>query len=248
MNVERFRVRPGDRSALTRHRPDDTPGIDDKDAARERLLKNVEKIADCQDLLYAQGEYALLNHDFLWRTVQALPARGRIGVLNRSYYEDVVVVRVHPALLAAQHLPAERVTPRIWTERCEDIQTFERHLWRSGTTVRKFFLHVSRSEQRKRLLARLDDPLKNWKFSAADVEERTRWTAYTDAYRQAIAATSSARAPWYVIPADHKWYAHVLISEIIVKALDELDLAAPQLSAPKKRELAEARRELIRQR
>jgi PPK2 family polyphosphate:nucleotide phosphotransferase len=288
MNLARFRVRPGDRSALTRHRPDDTPGIDDKDDARERLRKNVERIADRQDLLYAQGERALLlifqgmdgsgkdsaiahvlsgvnplgtdvhafkqpsseelRHDFLWRTAKALPERGRIGVFNRSYYEEVVVVRVHPTLLAAQRLPAERVTPRIWTQRYEDIQAFERHLWRSGTTIRKFFLNVSRAEQRKRLLARLDDPLKNWKFSAGDVEERMKWTAYMDAYRQAIAATSTARAPWYVIPADHKWCAHVLVSEIIAQTLDEMDLALPTLSAAKKRELAQARGRLLRQR
>jgi PPK2 family polyphosphate:nucleotide phosphotransferase len=187
-----------------------------------------------------------LSHGYLWRAVKALPARGRIGIFNRSYYEDVLVVRVHPELLAKQGLPAGRITPRFWKERFQDIRAFERHLWRNGTTVRKFFLHVSRSEQRRRLLERLEDPVKNWKFSPADLLERAKWKAYMKAYRQAIAATSAEQAPWYVIPADHKRFAHVLIAEIIVQTLDDLDLSVPTLSPGQKREVARARRLLMK--
>jgi PPK2 family polyphosphate:nucleotide phosphotransferase len=188
-----------------------------------------------------------LSHDYLWRAAKVLPARGRIGIFNRSYYEDVLVVRVHPQLLADQHLPQDRITPHLWKERFEDIRGFERHLWRNGTTVLKFFLHVSRSEQRRRLLKRLDDPVKNWKFSAGDIPERSKWNAYMSAYRKAIAATSTQHAPWYVIPADHKWFAHVLIAEIIVRALDDLYLAVPTLSPKQRRDLAGARRRLLKQ-
>jgi PPK2 family polyphosphate:nucleotide phosphotransferase len=188
-----------------------------------------------------------LSHDYLWRTGKALPARGRIGIFNRSYYEEVLVVRVHPELLAKQRLPEGRVTPRIWKERFEDIRALERHLWRSGTTIRKFFLNVSRSEQQRRLAERLDDPAKNWKFSPSDLDERGKWNAYMDAYRQAMAATSVNHAPWYVIPADHKWFARVLIAEIIVRTLDGLDLSFPRLSKSQKRDLAAARRRLIKE-
>jgi PPK2 family polyphosphate:nucleotide phosphotransferase len=285
--VERFRVRLGDPAALVRHRPDDTAQFRDKDSALEYLRKGVERLEARQELLYAQGEHALLlifqgmdaagkdgaikhvmsgvnplgtdvhsfkqpsseelSHDYLWRAVRAFPARGRIGIFNRSYYEDVLVVRVHPELLTRQRLPRERITRRVWDERFEDIRALERHLWRNGTTVRKFYLHVSPAEQRKRLLKRLDDPAKNWKFSPADLDERAKWKAYMQAYRQALAATSVAHAPWYVIPADHKWFAHVLIAEIIVQTLDELDLAFPRLSKDQKLERARARRRLIEQ-
>jgi len=285
--VERFRVRPGDLAALARHRPDYTAHFPDKDSALEYLRKGVKRLEARQELLYAQGEHAVLlvfqgmdgsgkdsaikhvmsgvnplgtdvhsfkqpsseelSHDYLWRAVKALPARGRIGIFNRSYYEDVLVVRVHPELLIKQRLPGGRVTPRFWKERFEDIRALERHLWRNGTTVRKFFLNVSRSEQRQRLLERLDDPAKNWKFSPSDLDERAKWKAYMEAYRQAMAATSVGPAPWYVIPADHKWFAHVLIAEIIVQTLDGLDLAFPRLAPGQRRELARARRRLARE-
>src|SRR5262245_14908007 len=185
-----------------------------------------------------------LAHDFLWRASNVLPARGRIGIFDRSYYEDVLVVRVHPALVAARRLPLELVTPRIWKERFEDINAFERHLWRSGTIIRKFFLQISRSEQEQRLLKRLDDPAKNWKFSAGDLPERAKWKAYMRAYADALAATSTAEAPWYVVPADHKWFAHCVIAEVILDTLDALDLSPPRLSGERKRELAAARRTL----
>jgi PPK2 family polyphosphate:nucleotide phosphotransferase len=185
-----------------------------------------------------------LNHDYLWRAARALPERGRIGIFNRSHYEEVLVVRVHRQLLKAQHVPSERVTRHIWRERFEDINAFERHLSRNGTIVRKFFLHVSRSEQRKRLLSRLDDPTKNWKFSPDDLAERSKWHAYMAAYRDVLRATSYDHAPWYVIPADHKWFAHVTIADIIVKTLADLDLSFPKLTREQRRQLEAAGRQL----
>jgi PPK2 family polyphosphate:nucleotide phosphotransferase len=183
-----------------------------------------------------------LDHDYLWRAAKVLPARGRIGIFNRSYYEEVLVVRVHPGLLAAEKLP--RIPPHIWKHRFEDINAFERHLWRNGTVIRKFYLHVSRAEQARRLLARLDDPAKNWKFQSADLVERDKWRAYRAAYADAIAATSTPHAPWYVVPADHKWFAQVVVADVIVDALEELKLAYPRLSAADRRTLQKARRQL----
>jgi len=188
-----------------------------------------------------------LDHDYLWRATQALPSRGRIGIFNRSYYEEVLVVRVHPEVLAAQKLPAERVGRDIWKHRFEDINGFERHLWRNGTIIRKFFLHVSRREQRNRLLARLDDPAKNWKFSSGDLVEREKWRAYQAAYADAIAATSQPHAPWYVVPADYKWFSAVVVADAIVEALDELDLSFPKPTPMQRRELRAARRRLLRE-
>jgi PPK2 family polyphosphate:nucleotide phosphotransferase len=285
MNVDRFRVRPGDRKALARHRPDHTANFRDKEAALEYLAKGVERLEVRQELLHAQGEYALLivlqgmdaagkdgvikhvmsgvnplgvdvhafkqpsseelSHDFLWRAEKVLPARGRIGIFNRSYYEDVLVVRVHPGILSASRLPQACSTKNIWKERFEDIKAFERHLWRNGTIVRKFFLHISRSEQKRRLLERLDDPAKNWKFSVSDIPERAKWHAYMRAYRDALAATSTHHAPWYVVPADHKWFSRVVIADVITQTLDDLKLAFPTLSSVQRRELARARRQLM---
>ena len=185
-----------------------------------------------------------LDHDYLWRAVKVLPGRGRIGIFNRSYYEEVLVVRIHPQLLEAQKLPRRLITPRIWKERFEDINALERHLWRNGTIVRKFYLHVSKREQQRRLLERLDNPEKNWKFSTADLVERAQWNAYRDAYADALAATSHDHAPWYVIPADHKWFAQALVADIVVDALAGLDLSLPQPDAQRRRDLAEARRQL----
>ena len=189
-----------------------------------------------------------LDHDFLWRAAKALPARGRIGIFNRSYYEEVLVVRVHPGLLKAQKLPTSLITHRIWNERFEDIKTFERHLANNGTVIRKFYLHVSKREQERRLLARLDDPAKNWKFSRQDLVERAQWKAYRDAFAEALAATSHDHAPWYVIPADHKWFVRALVADIIVDALDRLELAFPSLDAQQRGDLAKSRRELLRAR
>ena len=183
-------------------------------------------------------------HDFLWRAVKALPARGHIGIFNRSYYEEVLVVRVHPELLAAEKLPPERIGRHIWKHRYEDINAFERHLRRDGTIIRKFFLHVSRREQSRRLLARLDDPAKNWKFSPADLVERGKWRAYQQAYADALAATSQSHAPWYVVPADHKWFSAVVVADVVVDALEELDLTFPKLTAEQRQVLRAARRRL----
>jgi polyphosphate kinase 2 (PPK2 family) len=171
-----------------------------------------------------------------------LPARGRIGIFNRSHYEEVLAVRVHPQFLDAQKLPADRVTRHIWKERFEDINAFERYLVRNGTVIRKFFLHVSRDKQRRRLLERIDDPAKNWKFSMGDLPEPAKWKSYMAAYEEVFSATSTDEAPWFVIPADHKWFTHALVGEIIVKTLEGLDLAFPTLTPADRRGLRAARR------
>ncbi len=169
-------------------------------------------------------------HDFLWRAVKALPRKGQIAVFNRSYYEEVIVVRVHPEVLERQKLPQPPGT-RFWHERFEDIRCFEQHLDRSGTIVCKIFLHLSKEEQQRRLLARLTDSSKNWKFSAAELAERERWHDYAQAYRSALAATSTPRAPWYVVPADHKWFVRAVVARILVETLEALDLQYPKLPA-----------------
>jgi PPK2 family polyphosphate:nucleotide phosphotransferase len=170
-----------------------------------------------------------LDHDFLWHAAIRLPARGDIGIFNRSYYEEVVVVRVHPEMLAREKLPAKLIGKDIWTERFEDIHAFERHLARNGTVVLKFFLHISKDEQRRRLLARLDDPTKQWKFSMDDIAERKLWNEYMDAYEAAIRSTSSREAPWYVVPADHKWFARLIVARAMLEALENLDLHYPKI-------------------
>jgi PPK2 family polyphosphate:nucleotide phosphotransferase len=288
VNINRYRVRPGESSPLARVHTDDTGPYDDRKSARKHLEKGTAKLDALQERLYAQGEHALLlvfqgmdasgkdsaiehvmsgvnpqgtdvhafkqpsseelGHDFLWRNAKAVPARGRIGIFNRSHYEEVIVVRVHPEWLGAQHLPAGRITPNLWKERLQDIATFERHLWRSGTTIRKFFLHVSRGEQRRRMLERLDDSAKNWKFSEGDLVERRKWRTYQAVYDKALGATSTRYAPWYVIPADHKWFAHALIADVIIEALEGLDLSFPAITAADRRRLARARRALLRDR
>jgi PPK2 family polyphosphate:nucleotide phosphotransferase len=188
-----------------------------------------------------------LDHDFMWRTSRCLPERGRIGIFNRSYYEEVLIVRVHPGILAAQKLPAELVGDDIWKQRFEDINDFERYLSRNGTLILKFFLHVSKEEQRKRFLARLDDPDKNWKFSMADVKEREHWESYMAAYEDMIANTSTDHSPWHVIPADHKWFARMAVADIIVDALEGLKLQYPTVSEEKKKELQAARALLVKE-
>jgi PPK2 family polyphosphate:nucleotide phosphotransferase len=185
-----------------------------------------------------------LDHDYLWRAVKALPERGRIGIFNRSYYEEVLVVRVHPEILARQRLPQSLVTRRIWNERYEDINTLEQHLARNGTVIRKFFLHVSKQEQRRRLMERLDDPLKNWKFEPSDLDERDRFGDYMRAYEQALSKTSTRHAPWHIIPADHKWFTRLAIAEVVVGALRSLDLGLPKLAADQLEALAAARKRL----
>jgi len=185
-----------------------------------------------------------LDHDFLWRTVRALPERGRIGIFNRSYYEEVLVVRVHPELLERQRLPPTVVTKHIWDERYQDINALERHLVRSGTLILKFFLHVSKNEQRRRLLDRLDEPAKNWKFQISDLEERERWHDYMQAYEEAMSHTSTKHAPWFIMPADNKWFTRVAIAEVVVDALEGLKLEFPKVTKAQRAALAVARRRL----
>jgi PPK2 family polyphosphate:nucleotide phosphotransferase len=188
-----------------------------------------------------------LDHDFLWRTTIRLPRRGNIGIFNRSYYEEVLVVRVHPDLLDRQRLPGGiAASPKIWKERYEDILAHERHLVRNGTIVRKIFLNVSREEQRERMLNRLEQPEKLWKFSAGDIEERRLWDRYQDAYQNAIRATSTEDAPWYVVPADRKWWARTVIAGIIVEALRSVDLEFPSMGQQNKAELEEIKAKLER--
>jgi PPK2 family polyphosphate:nucleotide phosphotransferase len=185
-----------------------------------------------------------LSHDFLWRMSRHLPARGQIGIFNRSQYEEVLVVRVHPELLARQHLPPSLDGKKIWKHRLEDIAAFERYLSRQGIVQQKFFLHISKDEQKRRFLARLDTPDKNWKFSAADLAERSHWDDYQDAYEEAIAATAAPHAPWFVVPANHKWFSRLVVVEAMVAALEDLDLKPPKLPAEDRARLAEARKQL----
>jgi PPK2 family polyphosphate:nucleotide phosphotransferase len=185
-----------------------------------------------------------LDHDFLWRATTRLPARGRIGIFNRSYYEDVLVVRVHPELLGRQKVPQALIGKRIWEERFQDIRAFERHLARSGTVVLKFFLHVSKEEQRRRLLDRLEQPAKRWKFSMDDVNERKRWGEYMAAYEDMIRATSTPTAPWYVVPADHKWFTRLVVAAAVVEALDRLELDFPKIEGAALKEMRKVRKAL----
>jgi PPK2 family polyphosphate:nucleotide phosphotransferase len=185
-----------------------------------------------------------LRHDFLWRCVKALPERGMIGIFNRSYYEEVLVVRVHPEILEHEPIPLELKGKDIWKQRYEDINTFERHLTRNGTLVLKFFLHVSKDEQKKRFLERIDTPEKNWKFSAGDLKERALWGDYQKAYEDMVNHTSTEWAPWYVVPADHKWFTRMVIADVIAGTLKSIKLAYPSLSDEHKKELAAAREEL----
>jgi PPK2 family polyphosphate:nucleotide phosphotransferase len=186
-----------------------------------------------------------LDHDFMWRCMKELPERGRIGIFNRSYYEEVLVVRVHEALLAKQQLPPQLVGKMIWEERYEDIVNIERYLARNGCVILKFFLNLSHDEQKKRFLERLDNPDKNWKFSTADANERRHWTAYMEAYEAMIRNTARKHAPWYVVPADNKWFARLVVAIAIVDAMDDLDLRYPGIGPDKKKELAAARRLLL---
>jgi PPK2 family polyphosphate:nucleotide phosphotransferase len=186
-----------------------------------------------------------LDHDYLWRCVKQLPERGRIGIFNRSYYEETLVVRVHPEFLAGQKLPAECVTKSIWEERFQDIRAFERYLLRNGTVVVKFFLHVSKEEQQKRFLERLDNPEKNWKFSLNDAKERGFWDDYMDAYEQTIRETATENSPWYVVPADNKWFTRVIVAAGVIDTLASLKLQYPKVSAAKRRELGAVRKALL---
>jgi PPK2 family polyphosphate:nucleotide phosphotransferase len=218
-----------------------------KDTAIREVMSGVNP-QGCQVFAFKRPSEEELDHDFLWRCTRCFPERGRIGVFNRSYYEEVLVARVHPDVLARQKLPPELVTKRIWKERFEDILALERYAARQGIVVRKFFLHVSKEEQRRRLLSRIAVPGKNWKFRRDDVGLRKHWGAYQRAFEDAIRATATPHAPWYVVPADNKWFARLVIGAALVDALEGLKLEYPRLTRAELRQLASARRALERER
>jgi PPK2 family polyphosphate:nucleotide phosphotransferase len=283
--AHKYRVESGKHFRLKDFDPADTAHLHSKENAEQTLEKAVLCMAELQDKLYAQDQWALLlifqamdaagkdgiikhvmsgvnpqgcqvysfkapselelQHDFLWRTTRDLPERGHIGIFNRSYYEEVLVVRVHPEILAGQKTPPSLVGKNIWDERFEDIRCFERHMARSGTVIRKFFLHVSKKEQKARFLARLDEPEKNWKFSAADIRERKYWDDYQAAYEDMISNTASEDAPWHVVPADNKWFTRLVVSSVIIDAMESLDLEYPKVDPAKRKELEAAKKILI---
>jgi PPK2 family polyphosphate:nucleotide phosphotransferase len=219
-------------------------------AGKDSLIKHVMSGVNpqgCEVTSFKQPSAEELNHDFLWRAARRLPERGHIGVFNRSYYEEVLVVRVHQEFLARQHLPSQLVTKKIWKERFEDISNFEQYLTRNGVVIRKFFLHVSREEQKRRFLDRLNNPEKNWKFSEADVRERQYWDDYMNAYEDMIQHTSTPNAPWYVVPSDHKWFTHIAVSSIIIQTLEELNLQSPKVDKERRKQLEAARLALMKE-
>ncbi len=281
-----YRIDDGKHFRLKDFDPADTGQWHSEENACEKLQKDVARLANLQDKLYAQDRWAVLlifqamdaagkdgtikhvmsgvnpqgcqvhsfkvpsedelQHDFLWRTTQSLPERGHIGIFNRSYYEEVLVVRVHPKALESENLPPALVTKDIWKERFEDIRSLEHHMARNGTVIRKFFLHLSKKEQKRRFLARLEEPEKNWKFSAADIHEREYWDDYQNAYEDMIRHTASKHSPWYVIPADNKWFTHLAVSAAIVETLEELNPDYPTVDAAKRKELQAARQTLVK--
>jgi len=262
--------------------PADTAGIRSKENATAALQKSLEQLADLQNKLYAQDQWAVLlifqgmdasgkdgvikhvmagvnamgcqaysfkapsseeqQHDYLWRTMQRIPERRRIGIFNRSYYEEVLIVRVHPDLLQNEKIPPSLITKKIWEERFEDMCAFERYLTRNGIVVRKFFLNLSKKEQARRFLARLDEPEKNWKFSAADIHEREYWDDYMQAYEDMIQNTATPAAPWYVVPADNKWFTRLVVASAIIDTLEKLNLSYPKVDASRRKELEKARK------
>jgi PPK2 family polyphosphate:nucleotide phosphotransferase len=215
-----------------------------KDGAIKHVMSGVNP-QGCQVYSFKSPSAEDLKHDYLWRCLKCLPERGRIGIFNRSYYEETLVVRVHPELLAKQKIPPQLMTKNIWEERYEDIRNVERYLARNGVVIRKFFLHVSADEQKKRFLERLDNSAKNWKFSSADSRERGFWKDYMKAYEDMICNTASDYAPWYVVPADTKWFTRVVVAAVVIDALASLDLRYPEVGEAKRQELAVAKEELI---
>jgi len=215
-----------------------------KDSAIKSIFDGVNP-QGCEVTAFKQPSTLELDHDFLWRSMIALPQRGRIGIFNRSYYEECLVVRVHSEILGKQKIPERLVTKNIWRERFEDIASMERYLARNGTVILKFFLNVSKQEQRERFLERLEQPAKNWKFSVADISERAKWAKYQAAYQEVIRHTSTRQAPWHVVPADHKWFARVVIGSTIVAALDKLDLKFPKVDDAAKAEFKQVRQALL---
>jgi len=215
-----------------------------KDGTIKHVMSGVNP-QGCQVSSFKGPSSLDLDHDYMWRCIKELPERGRIGIFNRSYYEETLAVRVHPEFLAAQKLPPELVTKKIWSERFQDIRAFERYLHRNGTIVLKFFLHVSKDEQKKRFLERLDLPEKNWKFSASDAKSRDYWNDYMKAYEETIRETATEDAPWYVVPADNKWFTRVVVAAAVIDALSSLNLHYPRVGKAKREELAEARKLLL---
>ncbi len=283
MKTDKFLVREGSKLDLKNHPTDFTGDYTDKEKAVKDLEKNIKRIGELQDIMYAQDEQSLLivfqamdaagkdstiehvmtginpqgcsvvsfkqpsseemDHDFLWRCTKAVPERGKIGVFNRSHYEEVLVVRVHPEILMGQKLPAKvKTDKKIWQKRFGQIRNFEDNLAENGTQIVKFFLHVSKEAQKKRFLDRIEQPDKNWKFRSGDAKERALWDDYMNAYVDAMRNTSTANAPWYVIPADRKWFMRLAVSQVIVDKLEAMKLAYPIVSEAEKADLAEAKR------
>jgi PPK2 family polyphosphate:nucleotide phosphotransferase len=211
-----------------------------KDGAIKHVMSGVNP-QGCQVYSFKQPSVEDLNHDFMWRSNKCMPERGRIGIFNRSYYEEVLVVRVHKELLEHERIPRSLVTKNIWDERFADINAYEQYLSRNGVVIRKFFLNLSQDEQKKRFLSRLDEPRKNWKFSEADIAERARWNDYMTAYEEMIQHTATAHAPWYVVPADKKWYTRLVVSAAVIQALEDLNLRYPVVSAAQRKQLKAAR-------
>jgi PPK2 family polyphosphate:nucleotide phosphotransferase len=215
-----------------------------KDSTIKHVMSGVNP-QGCQVVAFKQPSSEDLDHDWMWRCWKHLPERGRIGIFNRSYYEEVLVVRVHREILNAQKLPSGAVTKKIFRERLRDIARFEDYLHRNGTTVLKFYLHVSKDEQKKRFLERLDEPEKNWKFAAGDVRERAHWNDYMEAYQDAIRATATKHSPWFVVPADNKWFTRLIVAGAVAEALEKMDLAYPVITPAQRAELASAREALL---
>ncbi len=215
-----------------------------KDGAIKHVMSGVNPQA-CQVYSFKSPSAEDLDHDYLWRCMKSLPNRGHIGIFNRSYYEEVLVVRVHSEFLRKQKLPPQLIGKKIWTERFEDIRNFEQYLSRNGVVVRKFFLHVSKKEQQRRFLERIDDRLKNWKFSANDASERDFWNDYMAAYEEMIQETATKESPWYVVPADNKWFTRVVVAAAVIEALASLDLEYPEVGQDKLKELAAAKKKLL---
>lgn len=283
MNIDKFLVSEGSKLNLKNHPTDFTGDYKDKKEAVNDLEKNVERLAELQEVLYANDRYSLLlifqamdaagkggaiehvmsgvnpqgvsvvafkqpsdeelSHDYLWRIAKNLPERGKIGIFDRSHYEEVLIVRVHPQILQGQHLPDEvKNDKNVWKKRFNQIRNFEAHLTENGTHILKFFLHVSKEEQKERFLARIEEKEKNWKFRMGDVKERALWNEYMKAYTEAIEATSTEKSPWYIIPADKKWFTRLAVSEVIVQKLESMNLCYPVASDEHMQELQEAKK------
>jgi PPK2 family polyphosphate:nucleotide phosphotransferase len=217
-----------------------------KDGAIKHVMSGVNP-QGCQVYSFKQPSLEELDHDFLWRTNKCIPERGRIGIFNRSYYEEVLVIRVHKEILARERMPPSLVTKNIWNERFADINAYEQYLSRNGVVIRKFFLNLSKEEQKRRFLKRLDRPNKNWKFSQADIAERGRWNEYMTSYEEMIQHTATPQAPWYVVPADNKWYTRLVVAAAIIDAMEDLNLSYPKVGAEQRKELKAARVALERE-